>query len=505
MRVDPLTLRVWRYGVAAVIAFDAVQLVIRTRMRAPLAGSPLPGASVFRDLALSAPGLAAVALVAVLAALAFARGRRPILAGLVALAANRALLEAFGALDGIFDETTYHAGAAMLGWIAGLALWRLVRGRAIESTAAGGGGQSEEAESSASDIESTAARGGGQSEEILAGLCAAALFGATYLDAGISKLQNSGLSWADGDTIRLLVVAHRPVGVTTWLDQVRDLAGRSASISAAASLGTLVIQCGAFLFPWTRRTRLVWGALFLAFHTGIHLVAGSIFFVQAALLAALFGAPWHALGRRLGPLPEPAGAGDLGGADSAHALAGGGQREEGSPVPTRGVPEGESLSEGESRRLRWVVGAGIAVAVVVGSLPLRPRVHPVEAMHGPAPLLGSGEPEEAVIVERLGPLRTGMEIGDGWAVRTIGIEADRALLTVAKGTFEMVYVLDASPGAAKGPFEAGNLHVSYRPTSLDWSAYSEGGEALAGALEQAGGGDVAGALRGWVKDALHDR
>ena len=31
----------------------------------------------------------------------------------------------------------------------------------------------------------------------------------------------------------------------------------------ALSIGTLIIQLGAFLFPWTRRTRLVWGALFV--------------------------------------------------------------------------------------------------------------------------------------------------------------------------------------------------------------------------------------------------
>ena len=88
-------------------------------MLAPLAASPLPGWPVARDIALSTPLLAALALVSVTASALFARGKRPLLTGLFALAANRLLLEAFGAVEGVFDEGTYHAGAALLGWLCG--------------------------------------------------------------------------------------------------------------------------------------------------------------------------------------------------------------------------------------------------------------------------------------------------------------------------------------------------------------------------------------------------
>ncbi len=278
MRLDPLSLRIWRHGIAFAIAFDAVQLVIRTRMRAPLATSILPVPPLFRDIALSTPGLAAIASVAVLAALLFARGRRPVLFAVVALVANRLLLEAFAALDGVYDETSYHAASALLGWLFGRAYAR----------AAGEPRGSPEIDN-------------------LSALGAAAMFGATYLNAGTSKLHDSGFSWADGDTIRLLVLAHRDVGVPSWLDAIRAFAGTSASFAMALSIGTLILQLGAFLFPWTRRTRLVWGALFVAFHTGIHLVAGSIFFLQAVFLAILFAAPWPALlgrARFFGAIPD---------------------------------------------------------------------------------------------------------------------------------------------------------------------------------------------------------
>ena len=67
---------------------------------------------------------------------------------------------------------------------------------------------------------------------------------------------------------------------------------------------------------------------------------------------------------------------------------------------------------------------------------------------------------------------------------------------------EMVYVLDGTPDAAKGPFDTGSLHISYHETPLDWTAYYKAGRALARTLtEAAKGQDMAVALAGWVRAA----
>lgn len=443
MRLDPLSLRIWRHGIAFAIAFDAVQLVIRTRMRAPLATSILPVPPLFRDIALSTPGLAAIASVAVLAALLFARGRRPVLFAVVALVANRLLLEAFAALDGVYDETSYHAASALLGWLFGRAYAR----------AAGEPRGSPEIDN-------------------LSALGAAAMFGATYLNAGTSKLHDSGFSWADGDTIRLLVLAHRDVGVPSWLDAIRAFAGTSASFAMALSIGTLILQLGAFLFPWTRRTRLVWGALFVAFHTGIHLVAGSIFFLQAVFLAILFAAPWPALlgrARFFGAIPEE--------------------------------PEAP-LAPAHRRRVLGASAAVVASLVVLVVLPIRPRAHPIERLPQAIPASVSQVPRELPTASALGPLVVGADIADGWILRAIVLEPDRAVLTLARGDDTVLFDLTDLAGAPTGRFDAGDLHISYRQTPLLAEAFSGAGESLARRLtEAAAGRPLSAAFRDWTRAA----
>ena len=444
MRIDALTARIWRHGVAFAIAFDAVQLVIRTRMRAPLASANLPVPQAFQDLAGSLPGLVALAAVTCAAAFAFARGRAPIAAGVVALASNRLLLEAFGALDGIYDETSYFASSAMLGWLFG-SLFARALGEARGST----------------EIER------------FAGLGAAAMFGATYINAGTAKMHDSGLAWADGDTIRLLVLAHRPAGVPSWLDAVRSFAGQSAVVASAASIGTLVLQLGAVVFPWTRRTRLVWGSLFVAFHVGIHLVAGSIFFVQAVFLATLFAVPWPAAMARLRRSPSNADDPEL-------------------PAPP-------SIG----RRLVLASGVVVATLALLVALPIRPRAHPVERLAGtPAPAGPRREPIEAA---SLGPLSVGREIADGWILRRIVIDDDRAELVIGRAEGEVTLDVTAR-SAPRGRFDRGDLHLSYRETKIAFDAFSEAGESIARECEAAAGGrPLSEAFRGWIVAARGSR
>lgn len=300
------------------------------------------------------------------------------------------------------------------------------------------------------------------------------MFGATYLNAGTSKLQDSGISWADSDTIRLLVLAHRPAGVTSWLDAVRGFAGQSAKAAMALSIGTLVIQCGAFLFPWTRRTRLVWGSLFIAFHTGIHLVAGSIFFLQAVFLAALFAVPWSTWLVRARVL-SPA-----------------------SPAESPEVP----LSRSESRRALFTAAAFVAGLVVLVLLPVRPRRHPIERLPGSVPVAAPAVPVAVPNVDVLGPLRTGTDVADGWILRRITVEPERVVLTLARAEEEVVFDLTAAPSAPTGRFDTGSLHISYRQTPAPPDSFSGAGESVARQLtEAAHGQNLVTAFQSWVRAA----
>lgn len=466
MRLDPLTPKIWRHGIAFVIAFDAVQLAVRTHLRAPLAASLLPVHHVFIDIALSTWRLGALAAVSAVASAFFARGRAQVLAGVVALGANRVLLEAFGAVDGIYDETSYHAGAALLGWLCGRMFARaLGEGRGTISAPPG----------DANGGDANGARGTedrGREADVLAALGAAAMFGATYLNAGTSKLREGGLSWADSDTIRLLILSHRPVGVATWFDPFRTFVADSPSFAMFLAVGTLIIQCGAFTFPWTARTRAVWGTLFLSFHVGIHLVSGSIFFLQTVFLTLLFAVPWSRLLVRARLFPAPP--------EVVEA-----------PAP----PE----------QLRRVIAVAATVLVALAALaiaPVRPRAHPIEvqsqaaAGSAGAPAL----PRYAISPSRLGPLATGAEIG-GWTIRALLIEDDKLAVTLARSGQEIVFDVTRNP-IERGPFDVDGLHIFYRETSLPFTDFRPAGDGLARTLADAPRtGDLPSAFEGWLREA----
>lgn len=443
MHLDPLTARAYRVGLGVLVAFDAVQLTARTIARSDLSTSKLPVAPIFRWLGTSPAALVSLSLVGVATAALFVWSKRPILFGLLALGANRLLLEGFGAVDGIFDETSYHVGATTLGWIAGAAY-----ARATEDD-----------------------------EPVSAGLGAAAGFAATYVCAGTSKLLDSGLSWADGDTIRLMIRSHRPLGTSTWNDSLRSLVGDSAGLAMALSIGTIVVQLGAVFFPWTRRTRVVWGTLFLAFHVGIHLVSGSIFFLQAVMLALLFVLPWPRIVARVrSKAPgERAAAAD---ADRAGSL----------------TPAG-------ARRVRIAIGGALALLAVLVLVPIQPRAHPIERVRHATPGEAGGEhgPPHNTTIARLGPLEPGMALADGWQIGTIALEDVHVTLTIARDADEVVLDLSDRDGQG-GPFDVRGLHVSYRETSVPFESFKAAGEALSKALGDAAV-DPPSAFREWMEAA----
>jgi hypothetical protein len=256
------------------------------------------------------------------------------------------------------------------------------------------------------------------------------------------------------------------VGGSAWSDGIRAFVAGSPVFAMALAAGTLIIQCGAFLFPWTARTRAIWGALFVSFHVGIHLVAGSIFFLQAVFLTVLFALPWPAVLARAGaprPPPEPAEA----------------------PAPRDRL-----------RRVNMAAAAVLVFLLALGAAPLRPRVHPIELARPPA-----GAARETS-TDSLGPLAVGMELGGGWRVETLVVQRDGAVVTLARADQALVFDVTARAEAPRGHFDKGGLHVLYRETSLPFDALRPAGEALASLLaEAAGEREPAAAFVDWLEEA----
>ncbi len=323
MRPDARTLSLWRGGLAAVLAFDALALAARTvvgvgRYTAPL----VPGigsALVSHPAAVVTLGLAGAG--AVVAAL---RPRAHPAWGLAAIAPIALLHHAMAVEYGVYHQGFYHAGAAFLGWLCGRTY-----ARALGHDPAAGDGAL-------------------LATERLGAAGALGMFAATYLNAAISKLSSTGAGWADGDTLRMMIAAHlrggfeAPWARFAWRVVADD--GLARGLSTAA----LGVEILAVLLLAGPRARAVVGTLLAGLHLGIWLTT-SIRFMEAGFLDLLFGLPWVAAAVRFGLLP----------------------------VATGEDPE---PAVDPRRALRVACGAWSVVAVIVGllwALPVRPRGHPV--------------------------------------------------------------------------------------------------------------------------------
>lgn len=215
-----------------------------------------------------------VALVGAAALVEHARRRAPIASGLVALGALALLVGADAALFGGSRRFFFASGAALFGWVAGL-LWARLLGRRDGEPFAEAGAQ--------------------------------AALAATYFNAGLGKLVQSGFAWADAQTLRAMIVATRPADGAGVLADCARLVVEHPGVARALAAATVVIQLGAVLWLLGPRTRAVWGALLLGFHLSVFLLVG-IPYVQQATLVALWSWPWPRLAgaRRAIAVEEPA-------------------------------------------------------------------------------------------------------------------------------------------------------------------------------------------------------
>ncbi|MGZ5969359.1 MAG: hypothetical protein ACXWP4_16915, partial [Polyangiales bacterium] len=139
------------------------------------------------------PAALAVAAIAVVAAVQFARRPGAIAAALVALVAVGVLVEAHAALIDGPMRFLFFTGAVLLGWTAGLcfARWEGLDLRTAE---------------------------GAHRTEVLAEQGAVSALAACYVGAFFSKLLGSGLHWADAGALQVTIAAQHAWGRSGVLD-----------------------------------------------------------------------------------------------------------------------------------------------------------------------------------------------------------------------------------------------------------------------------------------------
>lgn len=210
------------------------------------------------------PSVLAVALVALAGLTVFARGRRVVAGGLLALVAMALISQWNMELFGSPSRNFFFPGGVLFGWVAG----------ALYARAA--------ADGAGSDLCAEDAHGE-------AG--AVGVFAALYMGSAATKLLHSGLAWAHPDTLRYLILSQRGLAPWGWVSAYRDALVEHPALAQVFAVATLVIEGGAFMMLVSRRWRVVWGLLIVALHTNIIVLCVMPYF-EAMALAMLFAFPF---------------------------------------------------------------------------------------------------------------------------------------------------------------------------------------------------------------------
>jgi hypothetical protein len=268
---DGLPRTIPRVGLALVAAVDVVAAArfVATTPRSPLAhpGAPAWLLALGGEAALVVP----VAALGLAALISFARGRRTLTAGSLALLVLALLNESRAALSFGPSRADFYCGALLLGWLVGTAFARRLRTRRATKLAF---------------------------EEPFAEAGAVGVLAAIYVSAGLSKLLASGISWADQMTLRGIILAHHSISDTSPAAAYAHFVVARPMLSQAFSTLTIIVQLGAVLYLVHPRLRPIWGVLILGFHLNVGILTG-IGYLEAQVLTLLFAFPWPAIVARL--------------------------------------------------------------------------------------------------------------------------------------------------------------------------------------------------------------
>lgn len=240
-------------AIASVAAFDVVIM------------SQIPwGVAPAENSALRSPLLLGVlTCFALLGLYRFAKRPELLRWGSLALGSTICLEEILFHAYGVHEEPFYQPASAVFGWLLGVVIARGLAYYDEQPPSAG------------------ACRRAG-----LAG--AAAIVGATYFNAGMSKLLAEGFAWGwDPSHVRLMTLAHQPLPPNGLDEIVIGWVGRSPAVGRFAACFTLVIELGGIVFALCRRLRPLAGLGIVAWHLGLLYSTGICFYGGFALIVCL--------------------------------------------------------------------------------------------------------------------------------------------------------------------------------------------------------------------------
>ena len=246
--------RARRVVLAAVVALDVTVLAVVAHRSAAEASGERP----WLRLLASVPSVGVLTAIGLAGAAFFARGRRPLAAGLLALTALSALESVAAAFSGSHQRVVFASGATLAGWLVGLAFARRVGERRDASFAETG---------------------------------AVAALAATYVDAGLSKLIDGGLHWADATSVQVAILVHHPVDDPSPLARYAHFLVDHPGAAQALSIATLAFELGAVALVLGPRIRMLWALLLVSFHVNVALVTHDIFYLQSCVLLLALSVP----------------------------------------------------------------------------------------------------------------------------------------------------------------------------------------------------------------------
>lgn len=128
---------------------------------------------------------------------------------------------------------------------------------------------------------------------------ACGVLGAVFVLAATAKLSHTGMSWTDGDPLRLLVF-ERSFGAFPVLHDLRLFFAHHPWLGRLASVYTVLVQGAAVAFFWPR-ARKSWTLAVIPMFTGFALLMGMVQIPWVLLPIAL---SWSSFGAR-GDAPAP--------------------------------------------------------------------------------------------------------------------------------------------------------------------------------------------------------
>ncbi len=354
--------------------------------------------------------------------LAFGRRAGRLWEGLLALGALVLLSTAHTILFGSPWRHLFFGGACLTGWLIGLAARR---------------------------------QQGAPADESWARIGSTALLGATYFNAGISKVVYGGLTWISGLPVQYAVVAQSGMVTGDLAAPYRSWVVATPVAASILSVATVALELAGPLMLVDRRARLCVALGLVGMHANIYFLTTHILYWEAMVLLLAVGLS-----------PDPA------------------------------LPERPPRTTGflaDDRRYRAAVAAlavGASFAIVHQAVRFARR-----ATQETMPRAATPAPTVAVL-RQVGPFAVGQIVAQAWSIESLQLRENGLLLTLAgepgRARFELT--CSSSPSS---PFDVGDAHVLYWQ-DMEFRKLEAAGRAIQDELRNATQGHgVCEQLRSW--------